>query len=75
MKWLHRVFIANNARLWTNIVFVVATIKVAMTPLKDISEFVWISWMAIAGGIELTKRVIAGKLGIVEEEPRHKETD
>lgn len=71
----HRVFISNNAKLWTNVVFVVATIKVAMTPLRDISEFVWISWMAIAGGVELAKRVILAKTGVVSEEPdqEHKE--
>lgn len=66
----HRVFISNNARLWTNIVFVVATVKIWMTPLKDISEFVWMSWMGIAGGVELLKRVIGAKYGMVSEE-RH----
>ena len=67
----HRVFISNNARLWTNIVFTVATVKIWMTPLKDISEFVWMSWMGIAGGVELLKRVIGAKYGMVSEEPHH----
>lgn len=61
-------FISNNARLWTNIIFAVATVKIAMTPLPKISEFVWISWMGIAGGVELLKRVIAAKTGIKNEE-------
>src|SRR5512146_2319448 len=66
---LHRIFISNNAKLWTNIVYAVATYKVWVTPLDKISETVFWSWMGIVGGVELVKRVIAAKMGVTAEEP------
>ena len=70
LKTLHRVFISNNAKLWTNIVYVVATWKIIATPLKDISSEIFLVWMGIVGGVELLKRVIAGKMGVTSEEPK-----
>jgi hypothetical protein len=67
---LHSIFISNNAKLWTNIVYVVATYKIASTPLKEVSSEIFLVWMGIVGGVELLKRVIAGKMGVTSEEPK-----
>lgn len=68
--WLHRTFVTNNAKLWTNIIFFVATYKIISTPLDKISETIFLGWMGIAGGTELLKRVIAGKFGGPSEESK-----
>src|SRR4051812_21922420 len=73
MQFFRRLFLTNNAKLWTNIIFFVATWKVWHTDLDKISETVFLGWMAIAGGTELLKRIITGKFGITTEEPTHEQ--
>jgi hypothetical protein len=68
-KFLQAVVISNNAKLWTNIAYGVATWKIAVTPLKDISTEMFLLWIGIVSGVELVKRAIAGKLGVTREEP------
>jgi len=69
MKYLQAFFISNNAKLWTNIAYGVATWKIAVTPLKDISAEMFLLWIGVVSGAELLKRTIAGKFRVTTEEP------
>jgi hypothetical protein len=74
MRWRtrgHNVFVRNNAKLWTNTAYAVSTWVVIHQELgKGVDNTLFLIWLGVVSGSELLKRVIAGKLGVIKEEPK-----
>ena len=67
----HRLFIRNNAKLWTNIAYVISSFVVVHQEMKDkLDATVFLVWLAVVSGAEIAKRIVAGKMGVTAEEPK-----
>lgn len=66
MNVLDTIFIKNNAKAWMQVAYAVSTYKIMTTPLSEMSDFIFIGWFSVVGGVELFKRAMAARL---EQQP------
>jgi hypothetical protein len=62
MTVFETLFVKHNAKCWMQVAYAVSTYKIVTTPLKEMSDFIFIGWFSVVGGVELFKRVLAAKI-------------
>jgi hypothetical protein len=64
----HAALVRNNAKLWTNIAYVVATwVVIHQEWTGKLDATVFFVWLGVVSGAEIAKRVIAIKTGVTQE--------